>query len=52
MSVADEARCSLTNGLVGLVAPEVRVLHHRLLGGLMTANAGLLVAQPGHRGDT
>lgn len=46
MSVADEACRSLTNGLVGLVAPEVRVLHHRLLGGLMTTYAGLLVAQP------
>jgi len=46
VTVADEARGSLTNGLVGLVAPEVRVLHQWLLGGLVTAYAGLLVTQP------
>ena len=46
MTVADKACGSLANGLVGLVAPEVRVLHQRLLGGLMTTYAGLLVAQP------
>jgi len=52
MSVAAKACGSLANGLAGLVASEVRVLHQRLLGRLMTAYARLLVAQPWHWGDT